>query len=302
MICQEVTDGFCKLEADRLNECDKAKYGYCEFFEKKKFLSVWALSNFILEAGAGGIGKEFAKLDDTIDLAKSMELEDDDDGYELICGVVYVVDNMGNDLFYYDSHHDCAEVDGRALHFLPAAPHRKRRMGIQGLEIRNHAEGLSEHGGRRSHPEKCPRILPMGNFLRKTKINELPQLVNIFIGEMSVIGPRPQAKSHYDLYSDEVKSAIDSVPPGLSGLGSVVFRDEEDMLSAVAGDRDAFHDTVIAPYNGALEIWFVRHRSVGVYFKLIFLTMLAVLRPSSKAWRTAFKDLPPVPNELEDCI
>ena len=147
-----------------------------------------------------------------------------------------------------------------------------------------------------------PRILPMGNFLRKTKINELPQLVNIFIGQMSVIGPRPQAKSHYDLYSDEVKSAIDSVPPGLSGLGSVVFRDEEDMLSAVAGDRDAFHDTVIAPYKGALEIWFVRHRSVGVYFKLIFLTILVVLRPSSKAWRTAFKDLPLVPDELAEYI
>lgn len=146
-----------------------------------------------------------------------------------------------------------------------------------------------------------PRILPMGKFLRKTKINELPQLVNIFIGQMSVIGPRPQAKRHYDLYSDEVKSAIDTVAPGLSGLGSVAFRDEEDMLNAVA-DRDHFHDTVIAPYKGALEVWFVQHRSVGVYFKLIWLTVLAVLKPSSKAWRTAFEDLPPVPAELDEYI
>lgn len=143
-----------------------------------------------------------------------------------------------------------------------------------------------------------PRILPMGKFLRKTKINELPQLVNIFIGQMSVIGPRPQAKRHYDLYSYEVKTAIDTVAPGLSGLGSVAFRDEEDMLNAVA-DRDHFHDTVIAPYKGALEVWFVEHRSVGVYFKLIWLTVLAVLKPSSKAWRTAFKGLPPVPEALE---
>lgn len=146
-----------------------------------------------------------------------------------------------------------------------------------------------------------PRILPMGKFLRKTKINELPQLVNIFIGQMSVIGPRPQAKRHYDLYSDDVKSAIDTVAPGLSGLGSVAFRDEEDMLNAVA-DRDHFHDTVIAPYKGSLEVWFVEHRSVGVYFKLIWLTVLAVLKPSSKAWRTAFKDLPTVPAELEQYI
>ena len=146
-----------------------------------------------------------------------------------------------------------------------------------------------------------PRILPMGKFLRKTKINELPQLVNIFIGQMSVIGPRPQAKRHYDLYSDEVKSAIDTVAPGLSGLGSVAFRDEEDMLNAVA-DRDHFHDTVIAPYKGALEVWFVQHRSVGVYFKLIWLTVLAVLKPSSKAWRVAFKNLPTVPAELDQYI
>ncbi len=146
-----------------------------------------------------------------------------------------------------------------------------------------------------------PRILPMGKFLRKTKINELPQLVNIFIGQMSVIGPRPQAKTHYDLYSDEVKAAIDTVAPGLSGLGSVAFRDEEDLLNAVS-DRDKFHDTVIAPYKGALEVWFVQHRSVVVYFKLIWLTVLAVLKPSSKAWRKAFKDLPLVPAELEQYI
>nr|WP_318717330.1 sugar transferase [uncultured Treponema sp.] len=146
-----------------------------------------------------------------------------------------------------------------------------------------------------------PRILPMGKFLRKTKINELPQLVNIFIGQMSVIGPRPQAKRHYDLYSAEVKSAINTVAPGLSGLGSVAFRDEEDMLNAVT-DRDNFHDTIIAPYKGALEVWFVQHRSVAVYFKLIWLTVLAVLKPSSKAWRKAFKDLPPLPKELEQYI
>lgn len=147
-----------------------------------------------------------------------------------------------------------------------------------------------------------PRILPMGKFLRKTKINELPQLINIFIGQMSVIGPRPQAKRHYDLYSDKVKSFIDTVPPGLSGLGSVVFRNEEEMLNDVDGNRDDFHDTIIAPYKGELEIWFVQHRTISIYFKLIWLTILAVLKPKSSLWRTSFKDLPPVPNELEGCI
>lgn len=146
-----------------------------------------------------------------------------------------------------------------------------------------------------------PRILPMGKFLRKTKINELPQLINIFIGQMSVIGPRPQAKRHYDLYSPEVKAAIDTIPPGLSGIGSIVFRDEEDMLNAVE-DRDDFHDRIIAPYKGNLEIWFTKHRNVINYFKLIFLTVLAVLKPSSNKWKTSFKDLPTIPDELKEYI
>lgn len=147
-----------------------------------------------------------------------------------------------------------------------------------------------------------PRILPMGKFLRKTKINELPQLVNIFIGQMSFIGPRPQAKQHYDLYSIEVKQAIDRIPPGLSGIGSLVFRDEEDMLSRISVDRNLFHDTVIAPYKGKLEVWFSKNRNLKNYFKLIFMTVDAVLHPDSKKWRTAFKDLPPVPPELEQYI
>lgn len=147
-----------------------------------------------------------------------------------------------------------------------------------------------------------PRILPMGKFLRKTKINELPQLVNIFIGQMSFIGPRPQAKQHYDLYSIEVKQAIDKIPPGLSGIGSLVFRDEEDMLSRISVDRNLFHDTVIAPYKGELEVWFSKNRNLKNYFKLIFMTADAVLHPDSKKWRTAFKDLPPVPPELEQYI
>lgn len=147
-----------------------------------------------------------------------------------------------------------------------------------------------------------PRILPMGKFLRKTKINELPQLVNIFIGQMSFIGPRPQAKQHYDLYSIEVKQAIDKIPPGLSGIGSLVFRDEEDMLSRISVDRNLFHDTVIAPYKGELEVWFSKNRNLKNYFKLIFMTVDAVLHPDSKRWRTAFKDLPPVPSELEQYI
>jgi len=143
-----------------------------------------------------------------------------------------------------------------------------------------------------------PRILPMGNFLRKTKINELPQLINIFLGQMSFVGPRPQARRHYELYTDEVKRAIDTIPPGLTGIGSVVFRDEEEMLHQVEGDRDLFHDTVIAPYKGELEVWFVAHRNLFSYCALILLTAWCVLFPRSMLYKRVFKSLPPMPSTL----
>lgn len=149
--------------------------------------------------------------------------------------------------------------------------------------------------------ENDPRILPMGKFLRKTKINELPQLINIFIGNMSVIGYRPFVKKHYDLYSDEVKAEIGKIVPGLSGIGSVVFRDEEDILHGVENPND-FHDNIITPYKGQLECWYVAHRSVANYFKLILATVLVVLKPQSRAWQRWFKNLPPVPETLREYV
>lgn len=146
-----------------------------------------------------------------------------------------------------------------------------------------------------------PRILPMGKFLRKTKINELPQLINIFIGNMSVIGYRPFVKKHYDLYSDEVKAQIAKIVPGLSGIGSVVFRDEEDILHTVE-DPNNVHDNIITPYKGQLECWYVQHRNVSNYFKLIFATVLVVIKPQSKVWQKWFKDLPSVPENLKQYI
>lgn len=143
-----------------------------------------------------------------------------------------------------------------------------------------------------------PRILPMGKFLRKTKINELPQLVNIFIGNMSVIGYRPFVKKHYDLYSDEVKNEISKIVPGLSGIGSVVFRDEEDILHGFE-NPNAFHDNIITPYKGQLECWYVAHRTLANYFKLIFATVLVVVKPQCDVWKKWFKDLPPVPENLQ---
>ena len=145
-----------------------------------------------------------------------------------------------------------------------------------------------------------PRILPMGKFLRKTKINELPQLINVFLGHMSLVGPRPQTKSHFELYSDEIKETIGKLKPGLTGIGSLVFRDEEGILDKIREDRKSFHHNIIAPYKGELEKWYAEHRTLKTYFLLIFLTAWAVIFPNPRkaGYKKIFKDLPSPPPSL----
>jgi lipopolysaccharide/colanic/teichoic acid biosynthesis glycosyltransferase len=142
-----------------------------------------------------------------------------------------------------------------------------------------------------------PRILPIGRFLRKTKINELPQVLNILFGDMSVVGPRPQTTRCFDAFPESAKKAIISVRPGLSGIGSIVFRDEEELLH---GQRDPsrYYDQVIAPYKGSLEEWYVQHQGVGTYLKVIFITGWVVVFPKSQLVRKAFPTLPARPDAL----
>ena len=146
-----------------------------------------------------------------------------------------------------------------------------------------------------------PRVLPVGKLLRKTKINELPQLLNILIGDMSVIGPRPLTTQTFAAYSDNTQSLIKQVRPGLSGVGSIIFRSEEEIMHDVTASID-FYSNIIAPYKGALEEWFVSKKSLYIYFVAIFVTAWAVLIPSTKiAWRF-FRDLPEPPAELKQAL
>ena len=136
-----------------------------------------------------------------------------------------------------------------------------------------------------------PRVLPMGKFLRKTKINELPQLINILIGNMSIIGPRPLVKKTYDLYAEDVKECISQVTPGLSGIGSVIFRDEEYYVSK-AKDPVEFARQFIQPQKGELEKWYYHNRSLYVDFMIIFLTCWVIVFPKSDLVYKVFKTLP----------
>lgn len=130
-----------------------------------------------------------------------------------------------------------------------------------------------------------PRILPVGHFLRKTKINELPQLLNVLNGDMSVIGPRPQTQRCFDAFPEPIQKVVVQVRPGLSGIGSILFRNEEDMMDGHV-DPAYFYDHVVMPYKGAVEEWYVQNRTIGTYFLLIALTIWVVLSPKSRlVWR-----------------
>lgn len=139
-----------------------------------------------------------------------------------------------------------------------------------------------------------PRVLPFGSFLRKTKINELPQIINIIIGDLSIVGPRPQMQVDFDKYSDEVKKKIYNVRPGLTGIGSIVFRDEESLISLAAENENPhdYYKRVISPYKGKLELWYHSNRSVFLDFQLIFITAWAIVYPKSRLYEKWFKDLP----------
>lgn len=146
-----------------------------------------------------------------------------------------------------------------------------------------------------------PRVLPLGRVLRKTKLNELPQLLNIVAGDLSLIGPRPQTLRYYNCYRPADRAWIDSIRPGLSGVGSILFRDEETLLSKVT-DPIAFDDHVITPYKGKIEHWFAVNQSVSLYFALIFTTVLVVLMPNAGLHQRLLRRVPPPPAELSKLL
>ena len=137
------------------------------------------------------------------------------------------------------------------------------------------------------------RVTPIGKFLRKTKINELPQIINILKGDISLVGPRPLVTKTFSAYTEEIQSKIYNVKPGLTGIGSIVFRDEESLISAVKDeDPHEFYKRVIAPYKGELEMWYQSHKSFILDLQLIFMTAWVILFPESRLYEKWFKNLP----------
>tara|TARA_B110001450_G_scaffold91266_1_gene86597 strand:- start:1866 stop:2537 length:672 start_codon:yes stop_codon:yes gene_type:complete len=142
---------------------------------------------------------------------------------------------------------------------------------------------------------KDPRITPMGGFLRKSKINELPQLINIFKGDMSIVGPRPVMPISFEVYPSEIRENIYNSIPGLTGIGSIIFRDEDVLINDVkarGGDSWDFYKNTIYPFKGNLEIWYQNHKSIFLDLQLIFITAWVIFRPKSRIYEKLFKTLP----------
>lgn len=135
-----------------------------------------------------------------------------------------------------------------------------------------------------------PRVTHFGKLLRITKVNELPQIINVFKGDMSIVGPRPLMEVSVKLYPEEIRNKIYNCKPGMTGIGSLIFRDEEKLISDAA-DPKAMYATIY-PFKGALEMWYQQHASLYTDFMIIFLTAWSILFPKNELVSKVFKDLP----------
>ena len=145
------------------------------------------------------------------------------------------------------------------------------------------------------------RVTKIGVFLRKTKINELPQIINILKGDISLVGPRPLVTKTFSAYNEEVQSKIYNVKPGLTGIGSIIFRDEELLVTTYKNsgkNPSEYYIQHIFPYKGSLEQWYYHNKSLSVDCKILFLTFWSLIKPSSKWVYSIFENLPAKPNSL----
>ena len=147
-----------------------------------------------------------------------------------------------------------------------------------------------------------PRVTPMGGFLRKSKINELPQIINVLFGDMSLVGPRPLMAVSFEMYTQGVQDIVYESRPGITGIGSLVYRDEEALVSAATDfgiDPRLYYQKAIYPYKGKLESWYYKNRGFITDFKILLGTALSLVN-SDKDWAQAlFSDIPARPDTLQ---
>jgi lipopolysaccharide/colanic/teichoic acid biosynthesis glycosyltransferase len=155
---------------------------------------------------------------------------------------------------------------------------RQDRVGFQGSIFRIHKFRTmvsdAEKKGKQITVGADSRITTAGAFLRKYKLDELPQLIDVLLGDMSLVGPRPEVSKYIDCYSDDEKHDVLSVKPGITDNTSIEFRDENELLAGYK-DPEAVYINEVLPKKIALYRKYVRERSffgdVVIIFKTVFL-------------------------------
>ena len=131
-------------------------------------------------------------------------------------------------------------------------------------------KGLITVGGR------DPRITRSGYFIRKYKLDELPQLINVLLGDMSLVGPRPEVRKYVELYTDEQQKVL-SVKPGITDYASIEYMDENEILGK-SNDPEKTYIEEIMPEKIKYNMKYIQNKNVSEYFKVIFLTLLKIVR------------------------
>lgn len=135
---------------------------------------------------------------------------------------------------------------------------------------------MSESAGQITVGMRDPRITNIGYFLRKYKLDELPQLINILVGEMSVVGPRPEVPKYVEMYSEEQKKVL-SVRPGLTDFASIDFVNENEILAKSEDPEKAYIEEIM-PLKLNLNLKYISEMSLSTDFKIIFGTIKAIFK------------------------
>lgn len=141
-----------------------------------------------------------------------------------------------------------------------------RLFKFRSMYLNSDREGLITVGN------SDPRITRSGQFLRKIKLDELPQLFNVLIGDMSIVGPRPEVRKYVDLYTPAQKEVL-SVRPGITDYASIMFRNENELLSFKSSPED-YYINYILPKKVQLNMVYIKHQTIFQYFKIIFFMIL----------------------------
>ena len=155
---------------------------------------------------------------------------------------------------------------------------RQERIGKDGKPFRifKFRSMRKDNAGLKITTGNDSRITPVGRFLRKSKIDELPQLINVLVGDMSFVGPRPEVADYVNLYTPYQRQVL-LVRPGITGLASIRFRNENDLLTA-SDDPNRTYVEQIMPRKIDLDLEYIPHASVFYDIKLIFQTFAVVIK------------------------